>query len=153
MVFPPGNRCQVISMWGSLNQPAQMLMLVWVLVFFEDLQGTSNFRFLVGSHQYLVLRMRAGGHSVFALSYLSAVLHTEGTSTRVCLSLVGNDAAQASVLAGLEPGGGGGASLVPAQGQPWQALCAWGLGVRLSQASASSPWDGRTPLCVCGGFV
>ena len=38
--------------------------------------------------------------------------------------LLETDAAQAAVLARLEPGGKWG-SLVLAQGQPWQALCAW----------------------------
>lgn len=39
--------CQVISVRGGLNLLA--LTLDWVLLLFEDLQGTSNFRFLVGT--------------------------------------------------------------------------------------------------------
>ena len=59
---------------------------------------------------------------------VQSIISQEGaqteSSTSVCLSLLETDAAQAAMLARLEPGGKWG-SLDLAKGQPWQALCAW----------------------------
>ena len=106
-MFLPGNKCQVISVWGHLNQPAQMLTLVWVLVLSEDLPGTSDFRFLWGAVSTLCL-----GEGLWTQCFCSVLhfqlplhsCHTEVTSTPVCLSLVKTDASQGAVLARLEPG-------------------------------------------------
>ena len=62
-----------------------------------------------------MLRTRAGDtmfFSVLHFQHLQHSYHTEVTSTHVCLSLVKTDAAQAAVLARLEPGG-------------WRALWFW----------------------------
>lgn len=68
-MFLPANRYQVISVWGHLNQPAQMLTSVWVLVFSEDHPGTTDLRFLVWLSASCA-EDRGCGHSVFALSYI-----------------------------------------------------------------------------------
>lgn len=131
-----------------MNQPTQVLASVW------DFQDTSIFRFQ-GAASVLCLGQGLGD-TMFcsALCFQLALLawHTEGTSTRICLSPVETDTVQAAALAGLESGAR-------------RALWSWSrasLGrpcvpgawrVRLSQTSCLFSWDIQPPLCKCGGFV
>ena len=99
-----GHQC----LGGGLHKTAWTL--VWVLLLLEDLQGTSDFRFLWGAISTLCLGQGLGTQcicSVLHIQHLLRSYHTEETSTHVCLSPVKTDAAQAAVLARLSQEDGG----------------------------------------------